>query len=150
MQSNDSPTSGPGAPVPATGVVPADPDELLAPLNKPKLLPALVLAIVGHVVLVGALSIGYIRDAASYGTLDVRAAKQAEAEEQVERERDETRQAARAGAPKGSPGDDTRVQEIVGGGTGTLSPIEEEVNETSDERPEESNMDLGEILDDLD
>jgi flagellar biosynthesis/type III secretory pathway M-ring protein FliF/YscJ len=112
----------------------ADPDALLEPLQKPRFWPWLIWSVVGHAVIIAILSIGYI-----HGSLVASPPADDEPAEQAEAPANDTAEEAPA---------DTPVQEGDEDEEG-LSPIERDLQETSDERPDESPMDLDDMLDDI-
>ncbi len=125
------------------------PDELMRNVSDSRMGNALMIAIIVHVVLVGATSIGFIAQCVQYGTLYPKQAIKVEREEKAAaakaaktaelREAMKQKQAAAEAAAASQP---ARPAANVRG----QSAIERAVTETSDERPEDASLDS---LDDM-
>ncbi|MFT5128468.1 MAG: hypothetical protein ACI8W8_002079 [Rhodothermales bacterium] len=124
----------------------AHPDEILTKARSRPMSMTLVLSVVFHVILLGLLSIGYIRDAAHYETIYPKAAKA----EAVKQQRIEEKKAKAAEDAKKQSEAAAKAQAARPNATKTgkpVSKIEKELQETSNERPVSSDLDS--IDDDL-
>ncbi|MFT5123412.1 MAG: flagellar biosynthesis/type III secretory pathway M-ring protein FliF/YscJ [Candidatus Omnitrophota bacterium] len=120
------------------------PDEVMEKVRGGSLSTMLVLSIVGHLVLITILSFGFIRDAVHYQTMDPQAARAEEAKEQRLAEKqakaaEAEQQRAEAPAKDVKPAAAPTVSPAGNGDE--QSPIEKELEEISNERPESSGLD---------
>ena len=122
-----------------------EPDELMKPVAGLGILKPSIVAILLHVVVIVATSIGFVSLCVTYGTWHPRQVETKLAEEERERLRVRAREAARA---KLAAEQQEAAKAGTGAADGPTSRTERAITETSDERP--SKPDLGpDDLDDL-
>ncbi len=147
------------------------PDALMADIAKPRLIPCFGISFAVHIVMLLLLSITFLGNCFKYGTIHPRAAMKQEAKELREKQAEEERQnlikraeeaakkkkstteeqketqgaAASSSIPAGISSDEARMKEIEAKAKAEGKEVPEMIrilNETSDERPETSDLSL--------